>query len=244
MRSAGQTYWEISEETFNDAKLIVISQDCDICASLKSEPRVEAIIVRSTEEPSEISMARKGNSARLFLLREGTGQALVADARRRVSLDKKSLVDSSFESLITEERTRLRFANWLAGRYNRPAIDDALVNAVQKPLVKAVSEVVKKKAVPHDILGRISEIRFAAANPTPPLTVSFIMMFEQGEELTVEEEAEIAGWLEAVLVRADGQVETISPVFRTAQTISLHDYQNSTRLQLDHFSPEDDFAMK
>jgi len=29
-------------------------------------------------------------------------------------------------------------------------------------------------------------------------------------------------------------------LFRTEKTISLHDYQSTTRLQLDHFTPEED----
>src|ERR1700754_1340073 len=66
-----QLAWTIAEEFVHDAKLVVVSQDCDIFAGLTSEPRVEALAARWTNESSEIHTARKGNSARVFLLKEG-----------------------------------------------------------------------------------------------------------------------------------------------------------------------------
>jgi hypothetical protein len=201
---------------------------------------VEALTARWTTLPAEIHTARKGNSARLFLLQEDVGKALVADARRRVYLDKASLIGASFESAFHDDRARVRFANWVAGRYNRPAIANDLVDAVQKPIVVAVEELLKRRDALTGILNRVAELRFAVSAPKPPWTVHFIVMIDEGEELSVEEEAELAGWLEQVLVATGGSIEAIAPVFRTEKTISLHDYQNTTRLQLDHFSPEED----
>ena len=241
-RPAAQSDWSISDEVVADAKLVVVSQDCDIFAGLKSEPRVEAITARWTSIPSEIHTARKGNSARLFLLQEGAGKALVADARRRVCLDKASLVGVRFEPAFRDDRSRLRFADWVAGRYNRPAIANELVDAVQKPVVVAVEALVKKKDALLSILDRVAELRFAVPDPKPSWTVQFFLMIDEGEELNVEEEAELAGWLEQVLVTSGGPIGTIAPLFRTEKTISLHDYLNTTRLQLDHFTPEEDPA--
>lgn len=239
-RPTAQSVWSTAGDLANEAKLVVVSQDCDIFAGLKSEPRVEALTARWTSDSSEIHTARKGNSARLFLLQEDAGKALVADARRRVYLDKASLVGVSFESAFRDDRTRARFANWVAGRYNRPAIANEFVDAVQKPVVVAVEELVKKKDALMGILNRVTELRFAVPEPKPPWTVHFVVMIDEGEELNVEEEAELAGWLEQVLVASGSSIGAIAPLFRTEKTISLHDYQNTTRLQLDHFSPEED----
>jgi len=53
-------------------------------------------------------------------------------------------------------------------------------------------------------------------------------------------EAELAGWLDGVLISDGGAIAATAPLFRTEKTISLHDYQSTTRLQLDHFTPEED----
>jgi hypothetical protein len=231
--------WEISSDVVDDARLVVISQDCDIFAAPKAEPRVEALTAKWTRDPSELHTARKGNSARLFLLREREGAGLVADARRRVHLDKAALLRCSFEPAFEDERMRARFANWVAGRYNRPAVPNEIVDAIQKPVVSAVAELAKRKDLLLPVLDRVAEIRFAVAGERP-WSVHLVIMVDEGDELSAEEEAELAGWLESVLVVFGGPVAIIAPVFKTEKNISLHDYQHTTRLQLDHFTPEED----
>ena len=127
-RSAEEQNWTASEDVVEDARLVVVSQDCDIYASVKNEPRVEAITARWTSNSSELYTARKGNSARLFLLQEREKRGLVADARRRIHLDKTALLGATFEPALNDEASRTRFANWVAGRYNRPAIPNDLVD--------------------------------------------------------------------------------------------------------------------
>ena len=89
-----------------------------------------------------------------------------------------TLIGATFEPALEDERSRTRFANWVAGRYN--------------------------------------------------------------DELTAEEEAELACCLDGVLISEGGAIAATAPLFRTEKTISLHDYQSTTRLQLDHFTPEED----
>lgn len=239
-RPSNESDWNTEEDTVANARLVVISQDCDIFAAVKAEPRIEAMAARWTSNASEIHTARKGNSARLFLLRERTGEGLVADARLRVQLDKTALLGASFEPAFHDDRARTRFANWVAGRYNRPAVANELVEAVQKPIVSAVADLVKRKAPLVGILDSVAELRFAAAPAQRPWTVHLVVMVDEGDDLNVEEEAELAGWLESVLVKPDGPIEAIAPLFRTERNISLHDYLHTTKLQLDHFSPEED----
>lgn len=239
-RPSNESDWKTEEDVVENARLVVISQDCDIFAAVKAEPRIEAIAARWTGNASEIHTARKGNSARLFLLRERTSEGLVADARLRVHLDKSTLLGASFEPAFHDDRARTRFANWVAGRYNRPAIANELVEAIQKRIVSAVADLVKKKASLVPILDRVAELRFAAVPAQPPWTVHLVVMVDEGDALNVEQEAELAGWLESVLVKRGGPIEAIAPLFRTEKNISLHDYLHTTKLQLDHFSPEED----
>lgn len=232
--------WKVGDETI-DGELVVASQDCDIFASLKTEPRVEAVAARWTADSSEVHTARKGNSARLFLLKEHEKRGFVADARRRVFLDKAALLGVSFESVFPDERSRMRFANWVAGRYNRPAIPNEHVDAVQKPVISAVGELVRKNGPLLHLLNRVAEIRFAVVDSHQPIAHLFIMV-DEGDELSTEEEAELTGWLDEVLVKEGGTIAATMPFFRTETNISLHDYLSATRLQLDHFTPEDESA--
>jgi hypothetical protein len=238
-RAGENDQWRVAEDTGQGDQLVVVSQDCDIYAAAKSEPRIEAIAARWTSNTSEIHTARKGNSARLFLLREDSGKGLVADARRRVQLEKVALLGAAFEPALADERSRMRFANWVAGRYNRPAIPNELVDAVQKPIVTAVDELLKKDAPLLRVLEKVAEIRFAVGE-TRPWTIHLVVMVEDGDELGAEQEAELAGWLDDILVHRGGAIAATAPLFRTEKNISLHDYQSTTRLQLDHFTPEEE----
>jgi len=237
-RSAGG--WELASEVLEGAGLVIISQDCDVFAALKSEPRVEAIAARWTDDRTTIHTARKGNSSRLFLLREQGKEALVADIRYRVAVDKQALLGQSFETIFQDERARMRFSNWVARRYNRPAIPNDLVEAVQKPVVRAVGQLARKGDAPFETLERIAEIRFAVSGERPWI-VDLFFLIEPGEAIDAEEEAEVAGWIDGVLA-GGGAVSTTRPFFLTETSISLHDYLSTTQLQLDHFSPEDEPA--
>jgi hypothetical protein len=239
-RSADGNEWEPAHETHLDSLLVVVSQDCDIFAAVRTEPFVETVVARWTVDRREIHSARKGNSARKFLLQEADGRALVADASRRVQLYKPGLAGVSFTAIFPDHRASIKFANWVAGRYNRPSISNDIVAAIQKPLVAAVAAMSKTRNPVWDVLGRVSELRFAILEPNPPWTVNVIAMIDVDDTIDEEDQAELGGWLEDVLTRDKGPVETVSLLFRNENTISLGDYLRTTHLQLDQFSPENE----
>jgi hypothetical protein len=234
---------EQDEKVASDASLVVVSQDCDIFASPKNEPWVEAMTAHWTADPNDIHAARKGNSARRFLLTEADGKALVADARRRVHLDKHALLNLAFRPAFDDALAARRFSNWVAGRYNRPAIPNDQVEAIQKPIVSAVALVAKKADPLVGVLKRIDELRFAVIEERPPWTVHLIAMVEPDARIEAEEEAEFAGWLEEVLVVDKGPIKVIALAFRNENTITLGDYRRTTHLQLDQFSAENDVTL-
>jgi hypothetical protein len=229
---------EAIAEDVDGAQLIVASQDCDIIASSQSEPRVEALTARWTSDRSAVHTARKGNSTRLFLIREAAGKALVADARRRVHFEKEGLLGTVFTPAFDDDRTRLRFIRWIAERYDRPAIDEQFVNAIQKPLIKALERLEASDNTLAKVFTRVAELRFIPPSGQPPWSVDLIAMVDEAEELTPEEEAELGGWLEESIVTEGGLVQEIRLAFRGEDTISLRDYLGTMRLRLDQFSPE------
>lgn len=232
----GAASWEVADEELKGTKLVVASQDCDIKARETAEPFVEMLVVIATNDRNQIHSAKKGNSARRFLLRvDGGGAALIADGRRRALVEKQSLLTAEFSPVFAPEDrdTGRRFAEWLGGRYMRSAISEAYVTAVHKPVVRAVEkadEPTKRR------LDAVDEVLFRAVQRDGLLEVDLVVLTD-GQELDPEDEAELAGWLEGVLAESC-LVSQTRIAFRTPATISLHAYTELTRLELDYFSAE------
>ncbi len=232
--------WAHSESVHDGAAFVVASQDCDVDARTKDEQCVEVMVARWTGKKSEIDTARKGNSWRLFLLQEGDGQALVADARLRTWVEKTSLAEAqSFETVLDPGRAR-RFARWVAGRYDRPALDDRVVIALQRPIVESVLDARKKNQELWRLLdGLVDEIRFAVPQGDPPWPrLDFIFLLEDGAQLAGDGRRELLGWLQAVVVGARATAECHAAV-ETPSSISLRHYLDTERLPLDYLSAAD-----
>lgn len=244
--SSASPKWTAIAEADNEAEWVLISQDCDINARPEVEPRVEVVTARWSTDPTEILQARKGNSSRLFVLTQENERALVADARRRAHLKKESLLAAGFATVFSTEPERLRFAQWVAGRYNRPAIPDHVVKAVHKPIVKSLDSVMKKRdkekpetAKLKQLLNDIEEIRFHASGEASSMTIDFLLIVSSTLELSAEEEAILSGWLYDIVVIKGGAVAGIRVMFFTVANLSVSEYVATTRLMLDQYSPEE-----
>ena len=239
--------WTAKIEEEENAQWVLVSQDCDINARPEVEPRVEVVTARWSTDPREILQARKGNSSRLFLLSEENERALLADARRRAHLKKESLLAAGFATIFSTEPERMRFARWVAGRYDRPAIPDQIVNAVHKPIVKSLESVLKKREKEKPEIAKlkkllnevVEEIRFHSSGASSSMTIDFLLIVDSTIELSAEEEAILSGWLEDVVVTKGGPVEAIRVTFFNVTNLSVADYVATTRLMLDQYSPED-----
>jgi hypothetical protein len=112
-------------------KLVLVTQDCDIKASAEEESYVEALVC-VVERRQDFLHRIDRNSARWFVVDPGSG--LVAQAKYRVQIAKEALTTLTPE-VWPSTATRLdRFVQWLARRYDRPAIPDPIVEAFQRPL--------------------------------------------------------------------------------------------------------------
>ena len=219
---------------------MLVSQDCDISA--KAEPRVELLRGYWTADKGTLHTARL-NSVRGFLLGErqrgdGKTEGLVVDATRRLLLEKISLVElEPTRELGTLDPTKARrFRQWLAQRYDRPAIPDVIVNAVQRPLVKALEKLSDDDELWRCLSG-VEEVRFSVPGRVPPFDVALLFMKAPGAQLSPVDELELKGWFEEVLTK-EGVCRISAAVFRDASTVSLAAYLAMERLSLDKFSLE------
>jgi hypothetical protein len=231
--------WSIaSQEGHPDEWWVVASQDCDIAA--KAEPRVELLRASWTKDKGAIREARR-NSVRKFLLRtrqlpDGKQEGLIADALIRVHVEKEALLELTpgAELPRLDASTLDRFKVWLARRYDRPAVPDPIVDAIQKPLVEAI------RSLPDDdpvspLLGQLDEIRFHTPDAVAPFRVSLLFIHTKGEPLKPTDEAELIGWMEQVLT-GNGKVHIEATNFRDLGSIDVASYLGMTRLTLDEFS--------
>src|SRR6266487_2973860 len=234
--------WQVQEEPLSENDLfIIVSQPCDIQKSSVHEPYVEVMRVFSTIDRKIIHEASR-NSVRYFLVKRsrpknGLEEALIVESTIRLTLDKPSLLYLAPLSNIQDEVVLHLFRRWLTRRYDRPALDDNLVNAVQKPIVKAI----EKLRSPHPlqvILDGVGEVLFLLLNNTPPYQV--VLLFIQDERSDVskvndEQAAELAGWISSVLNKGGNAKLSDWRILSTEQ-ISLKAYTDAYKLPLDQYS--------
>jgi hypothetical protein len=239
-RRSGDDAWEPASEMIPASQLVIASQDCDIAASEKAEPFVEALTVSLVTDRGEIHNARKGNSSRRFLLRFLKDKAaLIATGTHRVLIEKRSLLGATFSPALDpdDRSSRRRFADWLGDRYRRAAIPLEWIEAAHEPLVQAIEKVRRSDSEMNRRLIAVDEILLRIPKEgTGPSVAEFILLTDE-EGLGAEDEAELSGWIEKTILDAE-VIREVLVSHRTSSTISLADYMEMTRLDLDHYSKE------
>jgi hypothetical protein len=222
--------------------LVLATQTCDMKRLVTEEPTVEFVRAFWTKKDRIITAAKR-NSVRQFLLRtraSGTEtEGLVAEATTRVFVDKKSLLQFTPEQGCSDANNERQFQRWLARRYDRPALPDALVAAVQKPIVDALRAEPETSRI-WTLLRGVSEVRYDANDDGPPYSVSLILIREEedgpGEEPISEPDAEdVAAWFTARIAAA-GEAKVTRWDVADLESISVAEYAATVPLPLDECS--------
>lgn len=236
--------WVLQKEALHENDLlIVISQPCDIQKPPKHEPYVEIMRAYWTSDRGIIHDARR-NSVRQFLLslcelEDGQEKALIVDATVRLLLDKISLLHLLPQAGFAgdDKVTPQLFRRWLARRYDRPALPDELVNAIQKPIIKAIGKLHPMHDV-HSTLDSIGEILFLLRNKALPYQVDLLFIREERNNappVNDEQTAKLAGWIAEVLKKR-GSAEVCDWSLLSRDEISVKDYENAYELPTDQYS--------
>jgi hypothetical protein len=236
----------IKKEAFlsEDDMLIVISQACDIQKSPSQEPYIETIRLYWTSDKAIINSASK-NSASEFLVTRGCSEdgiagGWIADMHGLVRLDKRSFLKMTPFPFFNEEEDpgrRKLFGIWLAKRYNRQAVPNEIVKAVQQPVVSAASKLGPNHDL-HRIFRGIWQIRFIAyLNGSSLYDVEMYLLYDEAstEQVNKEDAAKLAGWIKGVLDKS-GNAELTSCARISLKEISVHDYANMYQLPVDYFT--------
>jgi hypothetical protein len=175
LNSTGDAIVTAAALVTNQELFVLVSQDCDIV--LDREECVEALVCRL--DPTEIERARLRTiireSAREFVLDWERG--LVADAQRRVILDKQCLPFASKHEWEMTEETKRDFSNWLAWRFTRPAVEPEHVSSIQNPIKEAFQKLEKNHAQELAFFVEIvKELRIAYPAPGEKVATMFIIL--------------------------------------------------------------------
>src|SRR6266851_408524 len=245
---ASSDVWSLQQEALDIGDLLAIaSQTCDIKKSPKLEPYVETLRAYWTYERGVIHEAGK-NSVRRFVIQrrtnsEGKVEGLIADATVRIQIEKTSLLRLRplFNFEENDKITSRRFRKWLAKRYDRPAIPDALVVAVQKPFIKAIDKL-HSMDDKHRILDGIREILFLSYNDFAPFLIDMLFIRDESSDapaVSDEDAAKLAGWISDVLKRG-GSADLAHWEILSLKKISAYDYANALELPTDQYSLTED----
>ncbi len=207
-------------------KLVLITQTCDIKS--KVESRVEALICKLHKGKQDFLANADGNSIRWFLIDPRT--ELVAYAAYRLQVEKAILQRLTPEPWPGDATRLQRFRDWLARRYDRPALPDKMVDHFQKPLEAVLKRFNEDQPDVGLTFNRaVREIRVRQPDSdNPPFRLRLLLMLHRGTSQDQAEAidtaidavmAELLNTLDSNLVVLDPQ-----PVKATEQLISVADY--------------------
>lgn len=214
-------------------KLVLISQDCDIKASIEKEPYVEALICKRYNQKFVAQVSR--TSARWFVINPTTG--LIAEAKYRLSIAKRVLSQLLPEPWPGGSNRLDRFVRWLGRRSDRPAIPDPIVDAFQKPFEKSIAALRQERPGIFAAFNRVvSDIRISLPqSEVPPFEIDLVLLIE-ADGLS-EEEADAIDFVKQITrASLDTNLVYLDPDIRvlTEEEISLKEFYATRPMYLDY----------
>ena len=220
--------------------LVLATQTCTL-KNAHDEPMVEFRRAYWTDKKSVIASA-KPNSNRACILRketiDGVEKALIAEAGGPICVEKSSLLQIAPEPGCCDERSELRFKKLLARRYDRVALPQPVVQAIQQPVVDTLKHTPEEHEI-WTLLDGVGEVLFDTDEVASPFKVRLMLL--RGEELTdappitdADAEKVVAFFMAAISAQGEAEVESWEAADTTE--VSLRRYAEYTALPLDHYS--------
>jgi hypothetical protein len=212
--------------------LVIASQDCDIVRNVNEEPNIVAMRAFVTENERILRYAN-GNSSRYFLLDQNRG--LVAESTLMALIEKPVFLDLKPELGAFDVATKLRFARWVAHRFDRFPFPDNVVGAVIKPLLENFSQMQRDNDVDLDALDTVREIRLAQIAGNPPFDVRILFIIPEsglpdGGLALARLVNRIREWFNPLAARLTAWDA------RHIYEITVGDYLDTQQIYLDHYT--------
>ncbi|HEX8229806.1 MAG TPA: hypothetical protein VF826_10910 [Chloroflexia bacterium] len=231
----------VEQRNLGDSELfIVATQDCDIVAPATKEPFIEAFHCTVELDQNQLGLLDR-NSARWFVVQPSS--SIVANAMDRILFSKYALTKLKPIPWSSGHVRLQRYIGWLARRFDRPAIPDALVSVFQKPVEKVFENLVKRQPDTIAVFNRaVSQMRInIPSSIVPPFDIQIILL-TRDDNLSAEEHDAILVVTKAIRDRIDRQQIRLLPDawIVTEAGISLADYNSSRPLALDYLTYQGD----
>lgn len=221
---------------------VLVSQTCDVVANYDSEPYLEALLCKP-ETNSSLLAAADQNSARWFLVDPRSN--LVAHARYRIVIDKHVLTALTPEPWPGDATRFDWFVRWLARRYDRPAIPEALVAAFQRPAEAAVRQLAKSDlATIHEFSRAVREVRVSVpSSETLPYHLHVVVLLKR-TGLTSAQLLAIQAVMSAIRGAVDSEVVAVHSGHRilSPEEISLAEFLATRPLFLEYLTYQGETA--
>lgn len=229
----------------DDVYFIVASQSCDICASSETEPYIEFSIARRLENTDGNFMFNK-NPRRLHLTATRCGDKISKLSLELLIHEKFSILKSDIEKIkkikpcenieLTQE-TIQQYANWLASRYNRPALPTKFEQLFNQQWKKSKREKASEKYSEH-ILGIYVDIypdRDITENEVYQVQLLFLISPEiENDDNVMSEINKLAN--EYVNNLEEAGMTIVDMIIATKKKISLATFSKYKRFNLDSLS--------
>jgi len=225
---------------------LITTQTCDLTEQ-SPRPRQPWIKVAPVYEASGAlpdegrrNQARQHQIGHLVVL---TNQTLpsglwVADLRIEAPIEKSWLIGRDPVTGFETEAQYLKLAERLAGRSNRPALDNTVSNLVVRSLRAGFDKLSRLKKA--DIIGELQEVRLETNDPRMAITSARLMVITYDDPTpeairlwfdlwwdTAQEECRSAG------------IALIANHYTTLAKLSAADYVPAIPLDFDYLSPDD-----
>lgn len=229
-----------------DVYLIVASQSCDVCASSAVEEYVEFSIARKlggydgnflyNKHPRRLHIKVFDNSS------DDTVDSffeLFANDKIRIKKDDIEALRQiePYQSYQLDSQTIEQYANWLAGRYNRPALPTQFERTLNEEWAKRKREKASEKVNEH-LLGVYADI-----NPDRELrdkeiySIQLLFIITHEADQNEQSRALVVGLSEQYVDAArKAGIEVVSCEVKTERQISLATFKNYKRFFLDSLS--------
>ncbi len=219
----GEKIIQKKREAESSEIFILITQDCDFVASDADEPYFEAILCKH-DKPKFVKTI-KGNSTRRFVIDYDAG--LVAYAMYRTQFDKKVLKKLKPEPWPNGPKRLDEFVRWLARRYDRPAIPDAMYKGFQRPIDAKIALLEQENPDVFAVFNRVvGDIRVnLPKSEEPPFDLQLILLIN-ADGLSEEEDNAINIFKDIVRACIDQEIVHLDPEIRilTEESMSLKEF--------------------
>ena len=231
----------------DDIYLITASQSCDVCGEIEKEPFIEFSIARSIDNPNGSSLYNKNPRCLHLTASQDDGNGGFTDihfellASDKIVLAKSAVGSikeiSPYKKIIISTQTISQYADWLAARYNRPALPTNFERRLDEAWKKDKRSKAASK-LSDSILGIYVDISpDTEIDDTESYNVDVLVLITQQADDDVKLSQNIEGLIDKYTdAMASANFEVGTTKITTEAKVSLAFFRGYKRILLDNLS--------